>query len=75
MSTYASILGGSVFEVLNRIIIWAEIEGREGGMVLAPLSAGFQSLPLLPTIKLSPSGANSWMGGFVYILGHCGSLQ
>ena len=31
MSTYASILGGSVFEVLNRIIIWAEIEGREGG--------------------------------------------
>ena len=26
-------------------------------MVLAPLSAGFQSLPLLPTIKLGPFGA------------------
>ena len=28
-------------------------------MVLAPLSAGFQSLPLLPTIKLGPSSADS----------------
>ena len=28
-------------------------------MALAPLSAGFQSLPSLPTIKLGPSGADS----------------
>ena len=44
-------------------------------MVLALLSAGFQSLPLLPTIKLGPSGADSLVGGFVYILGPCGSVQ
>ena len=49
--------------------------GREGAMVPAPLSAGFQSLPPLPTIKLGPSGADSRMDGFVYILGPCGSLQ
>ena len=42
---------------------------QEGAVVLAPLSAGFQSLPPLPTSKLGPSGANSWVGGFVYILG------
>ena len=29
---------------------------QEGRMPLALLSAGFQSLPLLPTIKLGPSG-------------------
>ena len=39
------------------------------------LLAGFQSLPLLPTNKLGPSGADSRVGGFVYILGPCGSLQ
>ena len=44
-------------------------------MELALLSAGFQSLPLLPTSKLGPSGADSWVGGFVYILEPCGSLQ
>ena len=44
-------------------------------MALAPLSAIFQSLPLLPTIKLGPSGAESRVGGFVYILGPCSSLQ
>ena len=44
-------------------------------MALAPLSAGFQSLPLLPTIKLGPSGADSRVGGLVYALGPCGSLQ
>ena len=33
-------------------------------MVLALLSAGFQSLPLLPTIKLGPSGADSQVGGW-----------
>ena len=37
-------------------------------MLLVQLSAGFQSLPLLPTSKLGPSGADSQMGGFVYVL-------
>ena len=37
--------------------------------------AGFQSLPPLPTSKSGPSGAFSWVGGFVHILGPCGSLQ
>ena len=31
-------------------------------MALAPLSAGFQSLPPLPTIKLGLSGADSQVG-------------
>ena len=44
-------------------------------MVVAPLSAGFQSFPLLPTIKLGPSGAGSRVGGLVHTLGPCGSLQ
>ena len=50
-------------------------EAREGIMLLAWLLASFQSLPLLPTNKLGPSGAYSWVGGFLYILGPCGSLQ
>ena len=41
-------------------------------MALALLSAGFQSLPPLHTGKVGPSGADSWVGGFVYILGPCG---
>ena len=48
---------------------------QEGTMQLAQLSVGFQSLPLLPTSKLGPSGADSQVGGFMYILGYCGSLQ
>ena len=44
-------------------------------MALALLSASFQSLPPLPTIKLGPSGADSWVGGLVHTLGPCGSLQ
>ena len=32
-------------------------------MWVAPPSPGFQSLPLLPTIKLGPSGADSRVGG------------
>ena len=42
-------------------------------MPLAPLSATFQSLPPLPTRKLGPSGADSQVVGFVYVLGPCGS--
>ena len=41
-------------------------------MALAPLSASFQSLPQLPTIKLGPSGADSQVGAFVYLLGPVG---
>ena len=37
-------------------------------MVLAPLSAGFKSLPLIPTIQLGPSGADSRVGGLVHAL-------
>ena len=44
-------------------------------MLLAWVSVGFQSLPLLPTRKFDPSGADSWVGGFVYVLGPCGPLQ
>ena len=44
-------------------------------MALALLYAGFQSLPLLPTIKLGPSGADSRVGKLVHALGPCGSLQ
>ena len=44
-------------------------------MPLALLSAGFQSLPPLPTSKLGPSGADSQVGGLMYVLGPCGSLQ
>ena len=44
-------------------------------MLLAQLLAGFQSLPPLSMSKLGLSGADSWVGGFVYVLGPCGSLQ
>ena len=47
----------------------------EGIMALALLSAGFQSLSPLPTIKSGPSGVDSQVGGFVYVLGLCWSLQ
>ena len=49
--------------------------GREGAMAPAPLSAGFQSLLLLPTIKLGPSGADSRVAGLVHALDPSGSLQ
>ena len=42
-------------------------------MVLALLSAGLQSLPLLPTSKLDPSSADSRVGGLVHALGPYGS--
>ena len=48
---------------------------QEETVPLAQLSTGFQSLPLLPTSKLVHSGADSLVGGFVYLLGPCGSLQ
>ena len=39
---------------------------REGTMELAPLSAGFQSLPPLPTSKVGPSGAY-FLGGWACV--------
>ena len=58
-------------------VVWRFMWGRglKGTMVLALVSAGFQSLPLLPIIKLGTSGADSWVDGFMYVLGSCGSLQ
>ena len=50
-------------------------EVQEETVPLAMLSASFQLLPPLLTIKLGLSGADSGVGGFVYILGSCGSLQ
>ena len=50
-------------------------EVQEGTVPLVLLSGTVQSLPPLPTIKLGPSGADSWVGGFVYVLGPYGSLQ
>ena len=47
----------------------------EGAKVFAPPSAGFQSLPPVPTIKLVPSGFDSWVVGLVHTLGPCGFLQ
>ena len=44
-------------------------------MPLAQLSASFQSLPPLPTSKVGPSVADSYVGGFVYALGPSESLQ
>ena len=48
---------------------------QEGTMALPQFSAGFQSFPPFPTSKLGPSGADSQVGDFVYVLGPCGSLQ
>ena len=47
----------------------------EGTVPFALLWAGFQSLPLLPTSKLGPSADDSQIGGFVYVLWPCRSLQ
>ena len=44
-------------------------------MAFTPLSARFQSLLPLPTIKLGPSSADFRVGGLVHALDPCGSLQ
>ena len=61
--TYLSLLCGAVGG-------WGGV--REGTMPLAWLLVSFQSLPPLPTSKLGPSGADSQVGVFVYILGPVG---
>ena len=48
---------------------------QEGTELLVRLSCGFQSLPPLPTSELGPSGADSRVVGFVYLLRPCGSLH
>ena len=48
---------------------------REGIMPLAWPLPCFWSLPPLPTSELGTSGADYQVGGLVYILGPCGSLQ
>ena len=48
---------------------------QEGTMPLAQLLASFKSLLPLLTNILGFSGADSRLGGFVYVLGPCGSLQ
>ena len=48
---------------------------REGTVSLVLLCVGFQSLLPLPTSKLDPSDAASWVGRFGYVLGSCGSPQ
>ena len=57
--------------------LWCWVWGGfwEGTMLLARLSAGFESLFPLPTSKLGPSGADSQVGGIVYVLGSCRSFQ
>ena len=54
-------------------VLWGR--GWEGPVVPASLSARFQSLPPLPTIKLGPSGADSQVCGLVHALGPYASLQ
>ena len=44
-------------------VLWWCMWGRGQRGNNAQLSAGFQSLPLLPTSKLGPSGADSQVGG------------
>ena len=65
--------GGATHLAVLWHCMWGRV--REGTRLLAQLSAGFQSLPLLPTSKLGPSGADSLVGGFVYVLVPCRSLQ
>ena len=57
--------------------VWCCLWGRgpEGNNVACWVNGGFHSLPPLPTSKLGPSCADSQVGGFVYILGPCKTLQ
>ena len=65
--------GGATHVAVLWCCMWGS--GWRGTMPLAQLSVGFQSLPPLPTSKICPSGADSRVGGFVYALGPCESLQ
>ena len=53
------------------------MQGRDqrGNNAACLTLGGSQSLPLLPTSKLGPCGADSWVGGFVYALGPYESFQ
>ena len=64
--------GGAACHLLWRCTWGRGLRGSNGA---CSALCGFQSLPPLPTSKLGPSGGDSWVDGFVYILGPCGSLQ
>ena len=64
---------GQLSSLLCGAVCWGGVQERT--MLLAQLLARFQSLPPLPTSKLGPSGADSRVGGFVYVLGPSGFLQ
>ena len=49
--------------------------GQRGNNATYLALAHFQLLPLLPTSNLGPSSVDSWVCGFVYILGPCWSIQ
>ena len=48
---------------------------QRGNRAACLVLGGFQSLPLPPTNKLGHSGADSQVGGWVYVLGTCRSFQ
>ena len=50
--------------------MWGKVQ--QGAMAPAPVPTGFQSLAVLPTIKLGPSGAGSPVGGLVHALAPVG---
>ena len=57
------------------VVVLSVGEGLRGTNAACSALPHLQSLPPLSTSKLGPSGADSWVGGLVYILGPCGSLQ
>ena len=64
--------GGATTSLHGGAVCWGGVQ--EGAMLPPWLLAGFESLPSLPTSKLGLSGADSQMGGSVYVPRPCGSL-
>ena len=71
------IVKGRVLGIHQGTATYITVRGAVCGGTMRPtqLSASFQSPPPLPTSKFGPSGAYFHVGGFVYLLGPCGSLQ
>ena len=59
--------GGATQVLCSGVFCGGEVQERI--IQLVQLSIGFQSFPPLLTSKLGPSGADSQVGGFVYVLG------